>query len=475
MHFASKPSYSTLLTGIDPAQTGKITTTLSSKGIGYQIQNDGTALAVQSEQDGRRGSRSPQPACSASAARSPASSCSNSSQLGASNFQQQVTYQRALEGQLDQTIEQIQGVELRAGPARAAQPAGPAVRRQLAVRPAPPCCCPTPARSTRARSRASPSSSPPASRACSPKGDDHRLHRRRCCGRTPRLGRVGGDADLPAVGRQRSTTRPTAAAVDAACSLRRSARARLEVVVNANLNANQATSDTLDLRQEGRAADRADPDRDAQGRQRRRHRRHHRQRSRHYAASTGSSASNYSNKTTNTTYGVDKTVTHAVIAPGAVNNQTVSVLVDKSVPASALPAIRSAVAGAVGLNAKRGDTLVGLADRVRQADRRRRPRRSSNEDARLRQVRADRPRRPDLPVLHAPQHQAPREASRSPASPPGCASSRPRGRSRSLRLGRRAADRRQALLRSRSTSPSARSRSWSSATPIASPSRSAPG
>ena len=36
---------------------------------------------------------------------------------------------------------------------------------------------------------------------------------------------------------------------------------------------------------------------------------------------------------------------------------SVSVLVDKSVPASAMPAIKSAVAGAVGLNAKRGDTL----------------------------------------------------------------------------------------------------------------------
>ena len=46
-----------------------------------------------------------------------------------------------------------------------------------------------------------------------------------------------------------------------------------------------------------------------------------------------------------------------MIAPGAVNNQTVSVLVDKSVPASAIPAISNAVAGAVGLNPKRGDTL----------------------------------------------------------------------------------------------------------------------
>jgi flagellar M-ring protein FliF len=50
MHFASAPSYSTLLTGLDPAQTGKITSTLDAKGVGYQIQNGGTALAVESSQ-----------------------------------------------------------------------------------------------------------------------------------------------------------------------------------------------------------------------------------------------------------------------------------------------------------------------------------------------------------------------------------------------------------------------------------------
>ena len=52
------------------------------------------------------------------------------------------------------------------------------------------------------------------------------------------------------------------------------------------------------------------------------------------AATGGGSGSNYKNKTANTTFGVNKTVTHAVIAPGAVNSQTVSVLVDKSVPAA---------------------------------------------------------------------------------------------------------------------------------------------
>ena len=57
MNFASKPSYSTLMTGVDPTQTGKITSTLSTKGIGYQIQNNGTAIAVAVRQDRRRADR----------------------------------------------------------------------------------------------------------------------------------------------------------------------------------------------------------------------------------------------------------------------------------------------------------------------------------------------------------------------------------------------------------------------------------
>src|ERR1700739_4976670 len=50
LQMVSAPSYSTLMTGLDPAQTGKITSTLDSKGIQYQIENNGTALAVQSGQ-----------------------------------------------------------------------------------------------------------------------------------------------------------------------------------------------------------------------------------------------------------------------------------------------------------------------------------------------------------------------------------------------------------------------------------------
>ena len=47
MSMASKPSYSTLEVGIDPAQTGKITQHPLGQGISYQLQT-GTAVAVDS-------------------------------------------------------------------------------------------------------------------------------------------------------------------------------------------------------------------------------------------------------------------------------------------------------------------------------------------------------------------------------------------------------------------------------------------
>jgi flagellar M-ring protein FliF len=50
-------------------------------------------------------------------------------------------------------------------------------------------------------------------------------------------------------------------------------------------------------------------------------------------------------------------VTHSTIAPGTVESQHVSVLLDHSVPASALPAIKEAVTNAAGIQPKRGDTI----------------------------------------------------------------------------------------------------------------------
>jgi flagellar M-ring protein FliF len=75
------------------------------------------------------------------------------------------------------------------------------------------------------------------------------------------------------------------------------------------------------------------------------------------AAGSSGGKSNYKHETTNSSLGVGKTVTHSTIAPGTVESQHVSVLLDKSVPAASLPAIREAITNAAGIQAKRGDTI----------------------------------------------------------------------------------------------------------------------
>ncbi len=108
VHLVSRPSYSTLATGLEPAQTGKMTSTLSEQGIGYELQNNGTALAVQSNQTAQ--ARVALAGAGVLGNAQPGFELFDKSSLGESQFQQQVTYQRALQGQLEQTIDNIQGV-----------------------------------------------------------------------------------------------------------------------------------------------------------------------------------------------------------------------------------------------------------------------------------------------------------------------------------------------------------------------------
>jgi flagellar M-ring protein FliF len=50
-------------------------------------------------------------------------------------------------------------------------------------------------------------------------------------------------------------------------------------------------------------------------------------------------------------------VSHTTVAPGTVESQHVSVLLDHSVPAASVPAIREAITNAAGIQTKRGDTI----------------------------------------------------------------------------------------------------------------------
>ena len=52
LKIATAPSYALIAPGLDPAQTGKITAALDEQGIAYELQNNGTALAVAEVRDG---------------------------------------------------------------------------------------------------------------------------------------------------------------------------------------------------------------------------------------------------------------------------------------------------------------------------------------------------------------------------------------------------------------------------------------
>ena len=110
LRIAGAPAYSILSSGIDPAQTGKITTALDEQGIGYELRNNGTALAVDKSQLAQARVALAGQGVSVTAGAGEGFELFDEQKLGASEFQQQVTYQRALEGEIARTIASVQGV-----------------------------------------------------------------------------------------------------------------------------------------------------------------------------------------------------------------------------------------------------------------------------------------------------------------------------------------------------------------------------
>jgi flagellar M-ring protein FliF len=109
LRIAGAPSYEILSSGLDPAQTSKVTAALDAQGIAYELRNNGTGLAVEKSQVGA--------ARVALGAQGVSLGSTNKGfelfdqqKLGASEKQQEVTYQRALEGEIANTINGVQGV-----------------------------------------------------------------------------------------------------------------------------------------------------------------------------------------------------------------------------------------------------------------------------------------------------------------------------------------------------------------------------
>jgi flagellar M-ring protein FliF len=349
MHMLSAPSYSTLVSGVDPAQTGKMETALSSHGISYQLQNNGTAIAVPSNQSASaRVALAGQNLLNNS---QPGFELFNKQSLGESNFQQQVTYQRALQGQLAETIDSVQGVsgaqvtlvlpssqsqifgENQGVSSAAVLLSGTSSLEQSSVKGI-------------AQLVASSVPGLQLSKVTITSASGQLLW--------PSPGGEGGASGTLQEAEQRYDS-GEAASLDAMLA-QTLGQGKAQVLVYANMNVDQTTKESLEYGKAGTPLQQSKSLETLSGN------------GAGAGGTTGtanvttgtggaSGKSNYKHETTSAQLGVNKTVTHSTIAPGVVESQHVSVLLDHSVPAASLPAIREAVTNAAGIQTKRGDTI----------------------------------------------------------------------------------------------------------------------
>jgi flagellar M-ring protein FliF len=350
---ASAPSYSTMLTGLDPAETGKVTAALDAKGIGYQINNNGTALSVEKASVAQARIALAEKGLPGKG--QAGFELFDKQKLGASDFQQKVTYQRALEGQIASTIQQVQGVS-------GAQVSLVLPEDQLFSAEQ------SPATAAVLLSGGSTSLDPAAVRgiaslvSSSVKGlKPQNVSITDSTGQLIWPNSESSAANGGAVSKLTAQARYDAqlqGSLDAMLAQTVGA-GKAHVKVSSDLNVDQSTQDKLTYAKKGvplkqtRETERLRGTGGGGG----------------GAAGTGSNLpayaqaggaggnSNYNRSSTQTDFGVDKTVTRTKIAPGQVNRLSVALVVDRSVPAAQVAQLRNAVSGAAGINTARGDSL----------------------------------------------------------------------------------------------------------------------
>jgi flagellar M-ring protein FliF len=351
---ASAPSYTTMLTGVDPAETGKITAALDEKGVQYEIKNNGTALGVVKSQVAQARIALAEKGLPGKG--QPGFELFDKQKLGASDFQQKVTYQRALEGQIASTIGQVQGV---AG----AQVSLVLPEDQLFSEEQ------SPATAAVLLSGSSANLDPSAIRGiASLVSSSVKGLKPQNVSITDSAGTLlwpnsesGGDAGTGTANKLTSQSRFNAqlqGSLDAMLTQTLGA-GKARVQVSSDLNVDQSTQDKLTYAKKGVPLKQTEETERLRG---------------GGAASGGAtgsasnlpsyagsagggSNSNYQRKSTQTDFGVDKVVTRTKVAPGQVNRLSVGLVVDKTVPPAQVAQIKNAVSAAAGIDTPRGDIL----------------------------------------------------------------------------------------------------------------------
>ena len=347
MKIAGAPSYTTLASGIDPGETSKATAALDEKGIRWELQNNGTAIAVDKAKlsearvalaDKGLPGRS-----------KPGFELFDKQKLGASDFEQKVSYQRALEGEVARTIGEIDGlsgaqVQLTLPDDELfldeQKPATAAVLLTGGGEPEP--------ATVRGIAKLT------ASSVEGLKPDDVTI--------TSSSGRMlwpqgdGGGATTK-LGLENRYERQLESNLNALVA-QSVGPGKGMVRVNAELNADRSTEEQLRYARRGTPVrERTETERlegggggGTAGTQT--------NVPTFPGAAAGGSGSNYRRQSQDVENGVDKTVTRTKVAPGSIERQSVALLVDSSVPSSDVEELQRAVEGAAGIDGDRGDKVT---------------------------------------------------------------------------------------------------------------------
>jgi flagellar M-ring protein FliF len=361
LKLATAPSYTLLSSGVDPAQTGKVIAALDQAGVAYELRNNGTALAVQKAQVAQaRVALAGQGVDLGSGGDQPGYELFDQAKLGASQFQLQVTQQRALEGEIARTVNGVSGVS--------------SATVHL-VLPQDDLFADTQTPATAAVALANP-------------GDTLEPGAVRGIAQLVASSVKGLKADAVTItdgGGQLLWPQGDGAAAGGAGSTKQAAESRYalamesnlnalleqtlgpgkaQVQVNADLNVDKTSEKELVYAKKGVALRTQKETEQLQG-------------GAAGAAGTagtganiptysangagnGGSGSNYRRSSGTTDWGVDKKVISRDVAPGAVNRLNLALVVDKSVPPAVVNSLKQTLATAAGLDAKRGDPPISV-------------------------------------------------------------------------------------------------------------------
>ena len=359
LRIAGAPAFTTLSSGLDPAQTGKITAALDEQGIAYELRSNGTALAVDKAQVGQARVALAAQGVAVSGGGDEGWQLFDEQKLGASEMQQKVTFQRALEGEIAQTINGVSGVSnaqvslvlpddtvfadeettataavMLGNPADTLESGAVAGIAQLT------------ASSVKGLKKDNVTITDSTGQLLWPQGDD-----------------IGG------AGTSSGSKQSAEARFDRALEANLNSMltgtlgaGKARVTVNADLNVDQVKRNELKYAKKGvpqtvkteseklkggsaRAGGTAGTGSNIPT---------------YSAGSTagGAGNSNYQRQTKEQTVALDKTVSETIVAPGAVNRLNVALMVDKSVPAATVKSLEQTIGTAAGLDTERGDAIT---------------------------------------------------------------------------------------------------------------------